>query len=59
MMYIVYYLMVGSFFSAIIDVSAHFTNADRMNNIERFCVVALWPIGVVIFIYHLIKEFKG
>jgi uncharacterized membrane protein len=59
MMYTVYYLIVGSLFSAIIDVNAHFKNTDRMNNIERFCVIALWPIGVVVFIYHLIKEFKG
>jgi hypothetical protein len=55
---IIYYLIVGSLFSAIIDVNAHFTNATRMNNIERIWVMVLWPIGVVLFLYHLIKEMK-
>jgi hypothetical protein len=55
---IIYYLIAGSLFSAIIDVNAYFTNATRMNNIERVWVMVLWPIGVVLFLYHLINEMK-
>jgi hypothetical protein len=58
-MSIIYYLIAGSLFSAIIDVSAHFTNATRMNNIERICVIVFWPIWFIFFIYHLINEMRG
>ena len=62
------YILIGTLFSAFTDY-AHFKAKDtwstnspidwessRLNNFDRFWLIAIWPIGVIIVIFKLFSN---
>ena len=57
--YIMFWLMVGTSVSAMIDFLAYLTNAtSRLSNLERVILITFWPVGLVLFIYYFIIEIR-
>ena len=56
----VYYLMIGTLFTLIIDLLANYLESDnKFNNIERLVVIILWPISLFIFLRELWRAKNG
>ena len=57
MSYILYYVMAGVVLNFIYDKIVNYTDDKfRFNMRERFVVLLLWPIVVIVFIYHFINS---
>lgn len=55
-----YYLMIGTLFTLIVDVLASFLEADkRFSNLERIVVILVWPVGLIVFLRELWKARNG
>ena len=52
------YILIGAGVSALLDwVNSKNENPEmRFSNMERFWMIILWPVSVLIFIYHFIKS---
>ena len=48
-----YYLMIGTLFTLIIDILCYYLDSKKyFNNIERVVIILLWPISLVVFIKY-------
>lgn len=48
-----YYLMIGTLFTLIIDILCYYLDSKKyFNNIERVVIILLWPISLVVFIRY-------
>ena len=56
-MSIISYLLMGCVFTILVDASIYYLEAERLNNIERFVCILLWPFALANFVYGFIKEF--
>tara|TARA_R110001592_G_scaffold161498_1_gene394132 strand:+ start:795 stop:986 length:192 start_codon:yes stop_codon:yes gene_type:complete len=54
---VVGYLMVGTLFAFILDVSSNLAGAKAFNTLERIICIIIWPITMPLFIIAVIKEF--
>jgi len=54
MLLIAQYLLAGVIIAFIMEHLIRFTE-NTVNGWERYALIILWPIMVVIFIYHFIK----
>jgi hypothetical protein len=53
MMLFMYYLMIGTLFTLIVDVLCYYLDSKKyFNNIERVVVILLWPISLIIFLRY-------
>ena len=53
MMLFMYYLMIGTLFTLIVDVLCYYLDSRKyFNNIERVVVILLWPISLIIFLRY-------
>ena len=53
MILFMYYLMIGTLFTLIVDVLCYYLDSKKyFNNIERVVVILLWPISLIIFLRH-------
>lgn len=56
MSYILIYLMVGVAFAFIYDkATVYFETELRLTNRERFYVILLWPIALVMLVWAFLK----
>ena len=52
-MLFMYYLMIGTLFTLIVDVLCYYLDSKKyFNNIERVVVILLWPISLIIFLRY-------
>ena len=52
-MLFMYYLMIGTLFTLIVDVLCYYLDSRKyFNNIERVVVILLWPISLIIFLRY-------
>ncbi len=59
-MIFVYYLMIGTLFTLMVDLVADYLKTDqRFNNIERVVVILIWPISLFIFVREFWKVKNG
>ena len=61
--YILTYLLIGVGFCSIIDIgNGYYESFDSdhvtLNNIERLLLILIWPVGLVIFVILLIKNYQ-
>ena len=53
MILFMYYLMIGTLFTLIVDVLCYYLDSKKyFNNIERVVVILLWPISLIIFLRY-------
>lgn len=56
----VYYLMIGTLFTLIVDILANYLETDkRLNNLERIVVIILWPFSLFVFLRELWRARNG
>jgi hypothetical protein len=56
MNWVITYLLIGVGWDILYTFIAHVTeSSNKLNNLERLISLVLWPIVVIIFVYHLIK----
>lgn len=56
----VYYLMIGTLFTLILDILANYLESEkRFNNIERIVVIMMWPISLFVFLRELWRAKNG
>lgn len=55
---IITYLIIGVVFNFVFDLLVNVSGeeAHRFTVVERFVMTLIWPVGVVMFIFHLIKN---
>ena len=55
---IITYLIIGVVFNFIFDLLVNVSGeeAHRFTVVERFVMTLIWPVGVGMFIFHLIKN---
>ena len=55
---IITYLIIGVVFNFIFDLLVNVSGeeAHRFTVVERFVMTLIWPVGVFMFIFHLIKN---
>lgn len=60
-LYIALYLLLGLIFTAIVDTISmrHLPTTQHFTNGEKFFIVLLWPINLVIFLTELIKAYRN
>jgi O-antigen/teichoic acid export membrane protein len=52
----IYYLLIGTIFTLILDLLANYLKSEkRFNNIERIVVIVLWPVSMVVFFRELLR----
>ena len=58
-LYLSLYLILGLFFIAMVDWIAqrHLPEDQQFTNLEKFFVVLLWPLNLVIFLVQLVKTY--
>jgi len=50
------YLLIGVGWDILYTFIANVTeSSNKLNNLERVISLVLWPIVIIIFVYHLIK----
>ena len=54
---IVGYLMIGTIFTFLIDISSNLAGGNTFNTLERMICIIIWPITMPLFIIAIIKEF--
>ena len=55
-----YYLMIGTLFTLMVDVLANYLETDkRFSNLERIVVILVWPMGLIVFLRELWKARNG
>ena len=55
---IITYLMIGVAFNWIFDLlTDHLKSDNKLTIKEKFIVTVIWPIGIIMFIYHFAKTF--
>ena len=54
---IVGYLMIGTIFTFLIDISSNLVGSNTFNTLERMICIIIWPITMPLFIIAIIKEF--
>jgi L-lactate permease len=48
-----YYLIIGTLFTLIIDILCYYLDSKKyFNNIERVVVILLWPISLIVFLRY-------
>jgi hypothetical protein len=55
-MNIITYIIIGTLFTFIVDVSSSWVNAKPFNTLERLICIAIWPLTIFVFISAVIKE---
>ena len=60
-LYISLYLILGLIFTSIVDKisTKHLPESHHFSNGEKFFIVLLWPINLVIFLTELIKAYRN
>ena len=48
-----YYLMIGTLFTLIVDILCYYLDSEKyFNNIERVVIILLWPISLIVFLRY-------
>ena len=55
---ICYYLLIGTLVGLIIEYTIRWTG-DDVNGYERFWLISVWPIMVLIFVYYFLRSLFG
>ncbi len=56
MNWVITYLLIGVGWDILYTFVANITeSSNKLNNLERIISLVLWPIVIIIFVYHLIK----
>ena len=53
-----YYLLVGTVIGLILENTIRWTGED-VNGIERFWLITVWPLMVLIFIFYFLRSLFG
>ena len=54
---IITYIIIGTLFTFIVDVSSSWVNTKPFNTLERLVCIAIWPITTFVFIAAVLKTF--
>ena len=54
---IITYIIIGTLFTFIVDVSSNWVNVKPFNTLERLICIVIWPITMLIFIVAVLNSF--
>ena len=52
------YLLIGTIVGLFIEYTIRWTG-DEVNGIERFWLITIWPLMVLIFVYYFLRSLFG
>lgn len=52
------YLLIGTIIGLVIEYTIRWTG-NEVNGIERFWLITIWPLMVLIFVYYFLRSLFG